>query len=157
MSPEVAARPQLGLVEVLFWWSPVSHSPFRSEYVAFLVRMLGCSPDTTSYIVPCSLLLRSTLSFRFALPGKWHLCCIDFNITSLCGQAHFATCFTGSINIFWLSSGSVAVLVDPVIVFDILVIIVGSKLLASLFLLEGVVCVPSACSFCFFRKRHYFL
>ena len=53
-----------GIGEIFLWWSPVCHSQSRNEDVAFEVRLLGCSPDTTSYTVPCVLLL------RFALPGK---------------------------------------------------------------------------------------
>ena len=59
--------------------------------MAFLVKMLGCSLDTTSYIVVCVLFL------KFVLPGKWPVCCIGSNITSLCGVVCFATCFTGRV------------------------------------------------------------
>ena len=59
--------------------------------MAFLVKMLSCSPDTSSYTVLCVLLL------RFALPGKWPVYCIRSNITSLCGVVRFATCLTGRV------------------------------------------------------------
>ena len=57
--------------------------------MAFLVKMLGCSPDTSSYTVPCVLLL------KFALPGKRPVYCIGSTITSLCGVFHFAPCLRG--------------------------------------------------------------
>ena len=79
--------------------------------MAFLVRMLGCGQDTTSYTVLCVLLMMSTLSFRFALPGKWPVCCIGSNITSVCGVVCFATCLAGWINNFWLSFSFVTVFV----------------------------------------------
>ena len=53
--------------------------------------MLGCSLDTTSYTVVCILFL------WFVLPGKWPVCCVGSNVTSLCGVARFATCLTGSV------------------------------------------------------------
>ena len=56
--------------------------------MAFLVKMWGCSLDTTSYTVVWVLFL------RFVLPGKWPVCCIGSNLTSLCGVVHFATCLT---------------------------------------------------------------
>ena len=59
--------------------------------MAFLVKMLGCRPNTTSYTVLCVLLL------RFVLPGKWPVYCIGSNITSLCGVVRFATCLTGKV------------------------------------------------------------
>ena len=74
--------------------------------MAFLVKMLGSGQDTTSYTVLCVLLMMSTLSFRFALPGMWHVCCIGSKITSLCGVV-LATCLTGMINSFWLPFSSV--------------------------------------------------
>ena len=80
----------MGLVE-FFCWSPVCQSLFRSENVTFLVKMLGCSLDTTSYTVVCVLFL------RFVLPGKWPVCCIGSNVTSLCGVVRFATCLTGRV------------------------------------------------------------
>ena len=73
--------------------------------------MLGCGQDTTSYTVLCVLLMMSTLSFRFALPGKWPVCCIGSNITSVCGVVRFATCLAGWINSFWLSFSFVTVFV----------------------------------------------
>ena len=79
--------------------------------MAFLVKMLGCGQDTTSYTVLCVLLMMSTLSFRFALPGKWPVCCIGFNITSVCGVVRFATCLAEWINSFWLSFSLVTVFV----------------------------------------------
>ena len=53
--------------------------------------MLGCSRDTTSYTVVCVLFLRCVL------PGKWPVCCIGSNVTSLCGVVRFATCLTGRV------------------------------------------------------------
>ena len=53
--------------------------------------MLGSSLDTTSYTVVCILF------FKFVLPGKWPVCCIGSNITSLCVVVHFATCLTGRV------------------------------------------------------------
>ena len=79
--------------------------------MAFSVKMLGCSQDTTSYTVLCVLLMMSTLSFRFALPGKWPVCCVGSNITSVCGVVRFATCLAGWINSFWLSFSFVTVFV----------------------------------------------
>ena len=61
--------------------------------MAFLDKMLGCSRDTTSYTVLCVLLL------RFDPPGKWSVCCIGSNVTSLCGAVCFATCLTGRVEI----------------------------------------------------------
>ena len=109
MSTEVAARQELGLLKFLFWWSSVSHSQFRSENLAIIVRMLGCSPDTTNYTALCVLLLRYILSFLFDHSGKWHVCCIGSNLTSLCGMVRFATALTGWINSFWFSVCSVTV------------------------------------------------
>ena len=59
--------------------------------MAFPVKMLGCSLDTTSYTVVCVLFL------RFVLPGKWPVCCTGSNITSLCQVVRFATCLTGRV------------------------------------------------------------
>ena len=59
--------------------------------MAFLVKMLGCSLDTTRYTVVCVLFL------RFVLPGKWPLRCIGSNVTSLCGVVRVATCLTGRV------------------------------------------------------------
>ena len=81
-----------GISGIVFRWSPVCQSLFRSENVAILVKMLGCSPDTTSYAVLCVLLL------RFAFPGKWLVYCIGSNITSLYGVVLFATCLTGWVD-----------------------------------------------------------
>ena len=80
-----------GIGGIFFCWSPVCQSLFRSENVAFLVEMLGCSLDTTSYTVVCVLFL------RFVLPGRWPVCCIGSNVTSLCGVVRFATCLTGRV------------------------------------------------------------
>ena len=77
-----------GIGGIFFCWSPVCQSVFRSENVAFLVKMLGCSLDTTNYAVVCVLFL------KFVLPGKWPVCCIGSNVTSLCGVVRFATCLT---------------------------------------------------------------
>ena len=78
--------------------------------MAFPVKMLGCSPDTTSYAVLCVLLL------RFALPGKWPVCCIGSNITSLCGVVRLATCLRGWINSFWLPYCIALFVVDVVLI-----------------------------------------
>ena len=59
--------------------------------MAFLIKMLGCSLDTTSYTVVCVLFL------RFVLPGKGPVCCVGSNVTSLCGMVRFATCLTGRV------------------------------------------------------------
>ena len=59
--------------------------------MTLLVKMLGCSLDTTSYTVMCVLFL------RFILPGKGPVCCIGSNVTSLCGVVRFATCLTGRV------------------------------------------------------------
>ena len=103
---------------------PVCHSQFRSEGVAFLVKMVGCGPDTTSYTVLCVLLMMSTLRFRFALPGKWPVCCIGSTITSLCGVIHFAMCLTERKISFWLSFCSFTVFNVFVV---IVVVVVGSR------------------------------
>ena len=76
---------------IFFCWSSVCQSLFRSEIVTFLVKMLGCSLDTNSYTVLCVLFL------RFVLPGKWPVCCIGSNVTSLCGVVRFAPCLTGRL------------------------------------------------------------
>ena len=78
--------------------------------MAFLVRMLGCGQDTTSYTVLCVLLL------RFALPGKGPVCCIGSNVTSLCGVVRLATCLRGWINSFWLPFSSVTVFVIDIVI-----------------------------------------
>ena len=80
-----------GIGGIFLCWSPVCQSLFRSENVAFLVKMLGSSLDTTSYTVACILFL------RFVLPGKWPVCCIGSKVTSLCGEVRFATCLTGRV------------------------------------------------------------
>ena len=59
--------------------------------MTFLIKMLGCSMDTTSYTVVC------VLSLSFVLPGKWPVCCIGSNVTSLCGVVRFATCLAGRV------------------------------------------------------------
>ena len=87
-----------GIVGRFFCWSPVCQSLSRSENLALLVKMLGCSPDTTNYTVLCILLL------RFALPGKWPVYCNGSNITSLCGVVRFVTCLTGWVDISRFSS-----------------------------------------------------
>ena len=71
--------------------------------MTFLVRMLGCSLDTTSCTVVCVLFL------RFVLPGKWPVCCIGSNVTSLCGVVRFATCLTGRVESFRFSVNFVIV------------------------------------------------
>ena len=59
--------------------------------MAFLVKMLGCSLDKISYTVVCILFL------RFVLPGKWPICCIGSNVTSLGGVVRFATRLAGRV------------------------------------------------------------
>ena len=76
--------------------------------------MLGCGQDTTSYTVLCVLLMLSTLSFRFALPGKWPVCCIGSNGSY--GVVRFATCLAGWINSFWLPLSYVTVFVVVVVI-----------------------------------------
>ena len=80
-----------GIGGIFFRCSPVCQSVFRGQNVTFLVKMLGCSLDTTSYSVVCVLFL------RFVLPGKWPVCCIGSNVTSLCGVVRFATRLTGRV------------------------------------------------------------
>ena len=69
----------------------------------------------------------STLFFRFFLPGKWPVCCIGSNITSLCGVIRFATCLTERMNSFWLRFSSVTVfevvvvIIIGVVVWDIVI------------------------------------
>ena len=92
-----------------FRWSPVCQLQFRSENVAFLIKMLGYRLDTTSYSALCVLL------FRFALPVRWPVCCIGSNITSLCAVVRFATSVTGWINTFRLLFSSVTVFVVVVV------------------------------------------
>ena len=95
--------------------------------MAILVKILGCGSDTTSYSVLCVLLKMSTLFFRFSLPGKWPVCCIGSNITSLCGVVRFATCLAGRMNSFWLRFSSVTVfevvvvIIIGVVVWDIVI------------------------------------
>ena len=71
--------------------------------MAFLVKMFGCSLDTTSYAVVCVLFL------RFVLPGKWSVCCIGSNVTFLCGVVRFATCLTRRVESSRLSVNFVIV------------------------------------------------
>ena len=78
--------------------------------MAFPVKMLGCSPDTTIFTVLCVQLL------RFALPGKWPVCCIGSNRTSLWGVVRLATCLRWCINSFWLPFSSVTVFVVDVVI-----------------------------------------
>ena len=99
-----------GIGGFFLWWSPVCHSQSRSKDAAFLVKMLGCSPHTTSYTVLCVQLL------KFALPGKWPVCCIGSNITSLCGVVRLATCLRGWINSFWFPFSFVTVFVVDVVI-----------------------------------------
>ena len=87
-----------GIGRIFFCWSPVSQSLFQSENVAFLVKMLGCSLHRTSYPV-----------LSFVLPGKWPVCCIGSNVTSLCGVVRFATCLTGRVESSTFSVNSVIV------------------------------------------------
>ena len=99
--------------------------------------MLGYGQDTTSYTVLCVLLMNSTLSFWFALPGKWLVCCIGSNITSLCGVVHFATCVTGWIKSFWLPFSSVTAFVAVVVIVIIVDVAAWVRVMASLFLFPG--------------------
>ena len=126
ISPEVAAR-QHGIGEIFFCWSPVCQSLFRSENVAFPVKMLGCSLDTTSYTIVCILFL------RFVLPGKWPVCCIGSNVTSLCGVVRFATCHTGRVE----SSR-----------FSVNFFIVGLESFVSLSIFPALSGLPSICCLC---------
>ena len=114
---------KLGIVGMFFWWSPVSHLQIRGEHVAFLVRKVGCVPETTSYTVRCVLLLLSTLSFRFALPRNWPVCCIGPYLTLFWGLVHFATCLTVLIDSFRLSFCSFTVL----IVLVVIIVVLGNK------------------------------
>ena len=84
--------------------------------MAFLVQMLGCSQDTTKYTVLCVLLMMSSLSFRFAIPRRWPVCCIGSNIAPLCGIVRFVTCLAGWINSFRLSFSSFTVFVVVVVI-----------------------------------------
>ena len=107
--------------------------------MAFLVKILGCGPDTTSYTVLCVLLKMSTLFFWFSLPGKWPVCCIGSNITSLCGVVCFATCLTGRMNSFWLRFSSVTVFeVVVVIIIGVVVwdIVIGVTVFVSRIILK---------------------
>ena len=114
--------------------------------MAFLVKMLGCGQDTTSYTVFCVLLL------RFALPGKWPVCCIGSNITSLCGVVRLATCLRGWINSFWLPFIFVTVFVVDVVNF--VDFVVWDRVIGVTVSFLGIFCVFSVCSRCFFNKRH---
>ena len=87
--------------------------------MAFLVKMLDCGQDTSNYTVLCVLLMMSTLSFPFVHRGKWPVCCIGSNITSVCGVVRFATCLAGWINSFWLPFCYVAVFVVVVVIVNI--------------------------------------
>ena len=89
--------------------------------------MLGCGPNTTSHTVLCVLLMMSTLSFRFALPGKWPVCCIGSNVMSLCGVVRFATCLTAWMNSFPLSFCSITVF----IVFAVIIVVVENRVLGA--------------------------
>ena len=143
MSPEVAARQNLGFC----------HSQFRTEDAAFLDKMLGCSPDTTNYTVLCVLLLRSTLSFRFAFLKKWPVCCIGSNITTLCGVVHFATCLTGWINSFWsFVCSNIAFTVIVVII-----VVVGKRVVVASVFVSRIILSASSLCFLFFKKRNWFL
>ena len=86
--------------------------------MAFLVKMLGCSLDTTSYTVVCVLFL------RFVLPGKGPIWYIGSNVTSLCGLVRFATFLTGRVESSRVSVNFVVVGVRVVCVtVDISIII----------------------------------
>ena len=93
--------------------------------MAYLVRILDCGPNTTSHTVLCVLLMMSTTSFRFALPGKWPFRCIGSNITSLYEVVRFTTCLTAWINSYWLSFCSITVFVVFVN------IVVGNRVLGA--------------------------
>ena len=56
------------------------------------------------------------LSFPFALPGKWPVCCIGSNITSVCGVVRLTTCLAGWITSFWLPFSYVTVFVVVVVI-----------------------------------------
>ena len=137
MSPDVAARQHLGLVEFSFLWSLIYDSQFRSENWAFLVKILACIPVRTSLTVVFVLLFKFILCFPFALLGKWHVCCIGSNMTSICGFLLFGTCLTRWINSFWLSVSSFTVFI--VILVDILVVgnrVVGATVFVSRIILS---------------------
>ena len=96
------------------------------------VAIFGCSWDKTNFAVLCVLLLRSILSFLFALPGKWPVCCTGSNLTSLCGVVRFATCPTGCINSFWFSVCSLNVYIVVVRLIVVVAIrVVGSTVFVS--------------------------
>ena len=101
----------------------------------FLVKMLGCGQDTTSYTVLCVLLM---MSIRFAPPGKWPFCCIGSNITYFCGVVRFATCLTAWINSFWLPFSSDTVFVVVVIIVNIVwVRVIGVTVFVSKIILSN--------------------
>ena len=107
--------------------------------MAFLVRMLGCGQDTTSYTVLCVLLIISTLSFPFPLPGKWPVCCIGCNLTSLCGVVRFATCLRGWINRFWLTFSSVTVFVVVVVIVNLVDVAVWVRVIGVTVFLSRII------------------
>ena len=117
-----------GIGGIFFCLSPVCESVFRSENVAFLVKIMGCSLDTSSYAVVCVLFL------RFVLPGKWPVCCIGSNVTSICGVVRFATCLTESVK----SS-----------IFSVIFVIVGVTVVCVTAVISSIIWV--ACNFLFVR------
>ena len=98
MSPNVAARQHLRLLDVLLWWFPVCHSHSRRDDLSFVVWGLGCNLGTVSCHVLCVLFSRSNLSSWLHLPGKWTVCCIGSDTTSLCGVLRYATCLIGRVD-----------------------------------------------------------
>ena len=105
----------------------------QSADVVFLVKILGCGPDTTGHTVLCVLLL------RFALPGKWSVYCIGSNITSLHGVIRFGKCLTAWINSFWLSFCSITVF----IVFVVFNVVVENGVLGAIVFIARI----SLCAF----------
>ena len=108
--------------------------------MAFVVKLMGSSLDTNKYTVLCFLLLWSFLSFRFALPGKWPVCCSGSKITSLCGIAHFVTCLFVWINSLWFSFCSTTIFNFIVVI----IVVVGSRVFgATVFVTSVSLCVFS--------------
>ena len=92
--------------------------------------------------------MMSTLSFRFALPGKWPVCCIGSNITSVCGMVRFATCLAGWINSFWLSFSFVTVFV----VVSVVNITVRVRGIGGTFFISGIILIIFGLFSLFFQQ-----
>ena len=91
--------------------SLVSQSQFRSEVVAFLVLILGCSLRSFIRVALIGSLWDLILSFRSSMPGRRSVGCIGSKLAFLCGVVCFPTYLTGWVNSFRLSLGSFTVLV----------------------------------------------